>query len=65
ALLLPSSLGHRNCSEHGFIALAELELQLHIGQANDTLHSIHFILADTAVLFHTEVHHASNQSANM
>ncbi|KIK72212.1 hypothetical protein PAXRUDRAFT_181146 [Paxillus rubicundulus Ve08.2h10] len=37
ALLLPSLLGHRNCNEHGLAALADLELQLHIGQANDAL----------------------------
>ncbi|KIK73151.1 hypothetical protein PAXRUDRAFT_77333, partial [Paxillus rubicundulus Ve08.2h10] len=64
ALLLPSSLGHRNCNKHGLAALADLELQLHIGQANDTLQSICFTLADKAVLFHTKLCHASNQSAN-
>ncbi|KIK72517.1 hypothetical protein PAXRUDRAFT_180512, partial [Paxillus rubicundulus Ve08.2h10] len=64
ALLLPSSLGHENCNEHGLAALADLELQLHIGQVNDALHSIRFTLADKVVLFHTEVRHASNQSAN-
>jgi hypothetical protein len=64
ALPLPSSLGRRNCNEHGLAALADLELQLRIGQANDALHSIHFTLADKAVLFRTEVRHASNQSAN-
>ncbi|KIJ16604.1 hypothetical protein PAXINDRAFT_74872, partial [Paxillus involutus ATCC 200175] len=63
-LPLPSSLGRRNCNEHGLAALADLELQLRIGQVNDTLHSIHFTLADKAVLFRTEVRHASNQSAN-
>ncbi|KIK82080.1 hypothetical protein PAXRUDRAFT_154590, partial [Paxillus rubicundulus Ve08.2h10] len=56
--------GRRNFNRHGLAALAELEFQLHTRQANDTLHSIHFTLADKAVLFHTEVHHASNQSAN-
>ncbi|KIK79107.1 hypothetical protein PAXRUDRAFT_162178 [Paxillus rubicundulus Ve08.2h10] len=64
ALLLPSSFGCRNCNKHGLATLAELELQLHIGQVNDALHSICFTLADKVVLFHTEVHHASNQSAN-
>ncbi|KIK77258.1 hypothetical protein PAXRUDRAFT_167416 [Paxillus rubicundulus Ve08.2h10] len=64
ALPLPSSLGCRNCNKHGLAALGDLELQLHIGQANDTLQSIHFTLADKVVLFHTEVHHTSNQSAN-
>ncbi|KIK79847.1 hypothetical protein PAXRUDRAFT_160154, partial [Paxillus rubicundulus Ve08.2h10] len=37
ALPLSLSLGHRNCNEHGLAILAELELQLCIGQANDTL----------------------------
>ncbi|KIK72849.1 hypothetical protein PAXRUDRAFT_179804, partial [Paxillus rubicundulus Ve08.2h10] len=64
ALPLPSSLGHGNCNKHGLAALADLELQLHIGQANDALHSIHFALADKAVLFHIKVRHTSNQSAN-
>ncbi|KIK73360.1 hypothetical protein PAXRUDRAFT_20942 [Paxillus rubicundulus Ve08.2h10] len=64
ALPLPSWLGHRNCNKHGLDALADLELQLRIGQANDTLQSIHFTLADKAVLFCTEVCLASNQSAN-
>ncbi|KIK73044.1 hypothetical protein PAXRUDRAFT_179378 [Paxillus rubicundulus Ve08.2h10] len=64
ALPLPSLLGCRNCNEHGLAALADLELQLHIGQANDTLQSIRFTLADKVVLFRTEVRLASNQSAN-
>ncbi|KIK72871.1 hypothetical protein PAXRUDRAFT_179751, partial [Paxillus rubicundulus Ve08.2h10] len=64
ALPLPSSLGCRNCNEHGLAALADLELQLRIRQANDALQSIHFTLADQAVLFRTEVCQASNQSAN-
>ncbi|KIK92860.1 hypothetical protein PAXRUDRAFT_146425, partial [Paxillus rubicundulus Ve08.2h10] len=64
ALQLPLSLGCRTCNEHGLATLAELELQLHIIQANDALHSIHFTLADKAVLFRAEVCHASNQSAN-
>ncbi|KIK76052.1 hypothetical protein PAXRUDRAFT_171026 [Paxillus rubicundulus Ve08.2h10] len=64
ALPLPSLLGCRNCNKHGFAALAELELQLHIRQVNDTLHSICFTLVNKAVLFHTKVHHTSNQSAN-
>ncbi|KIK79614.1 hypothetical protein PAXRUDRAFT_160879 [Paxillus rubicundulus Ve08.2h10] len=64
ALPLSSSLGCRNCNEHGLAALAELELQLCIGQVNDTIHSICFTLADKAVLFHTKVCHTSNQSGN-
>ncbi|KIK82487.1 hypothetical protein PAXRUDRAFT_153734 [Paxillus rubicundulus Ve08.2h10] len=64
ALLLPSSLGHKNCNERGLAALAELVLQLHIVQANGALHSIHFTLADKVVLFCTEVCHTSNDSAN-
>ncbi|KIK81626.1 hypothetical protein PAXRUDRAFT_155665 [Paxillus rubicundulus Ve08.2h10] len=64
AIPLPSSLGRRNCNEHDLATLADLELQLHIGQVNDTLHSIHFTLVDKVVLFCTEVRHTSNQSAN-
>ncbi|KIK74153.1 hypothetical protein PAXRUDRAFT_176543, partial [Paxillus rubicundulus Ve08.2h10] len=64
ALPLPSSLSRRNCNKHGLAALADLELQLCIGQANDTLQSIRFTLADKAVLFHTKACLASNQSAN-
>ncbi|KIK82116.1 hypothetical protein PAXRUDRAFT_154499 [Paxillus rubicundulus Ve08.2h10] len=63
-LPLPLLLGHRNCNKHGLAALAELELQMCIGQANDALHSICFTLADKAVLFCTKVCHVSNQSAN-
>ncbi|KIK72398.1 hypothetical protein PAXRUDRAFT_180744, partial [Paxillus rubicundulus Ve08.2h10] len=46
ALPLPSSLGRRNCNKHGLAALADLELQLCIRQANDALHFIHFTLVD-------------------
>ncbi|KIK79536.1 hypothetical protein PAXRUDRAFT_77519, partial [Paxillus rubicundulus Ve08.2h10] len=64
ALPLPLLLGRRNCNEHGLAAVADLELPLCIGQANDTLQSIHFTLADKVVLFHNEVCQASNQPAN-
>ncbi|KIK72053.1 hypothetical protein PAXRUDRAFT_22461 [Paxillus rubicundulus Ve08.2h10] len=64
ALPLPLSLGRRNCNEHGLAALADLELQLCIGQANDALQSICYTLADKVVLFCTKVRPASNQSAN-
>ncbi|KIK78828.1 hypothetical protein PAXRUDRAFT_162956, partial [Paxillus rubicundulus Ve08.2h10] len=46
ALLLPLSLGCRNCNDHGLAASAELKFQLCIEQVNDALHSIHFTLAD-------------------
>ncbi|KIK72462.1 hypothetical protein PAXRUDRAFT_21959 [Paxillus rubicundulus Ve08.2h10] len=43
ALPLPSSLGHRNCNEHGLAALADLELQLHIVLLVVILHSVHIL----------------------
>ncbi|KIK90881.1 hypothetical protein PAXRUDRAFT_150922, partial [Paxillus rubicundulus Ve08.2h10] len=64
ALPLPLSLGHRNCKKHNLAVIADLELQLRVGQENDTLHSIHLTLADKAVVFHTKVPHISKQSAN-
>ncbi|KIK73380.1 hypothetical protein PAXRUDRAFT_178597, partial [Paxillus rubicundulus Ve08.2h10] len=51
ALPLPSLLGRRNCNEHSLATLADLELQLRIGQVNDALQSISFTLADKAILF--------------
>lgn len=64
ALPLPSKFGRDTCDEMGIGNVADEELQLRSGQANDALHAIRLTLADKAVLFRTDVRHASNQAAN-
>ena len=61
-LPLPSMLGRDKCRELGIGDLAQQELQLRTGQANDALHEIRIALADKAVLFRTDVRYASNQA---
>ncbi|KAI6100519.1 hypothetical protein F5141DRAFT_1066123 [Pisolithus sp. B1] len=46
----------------GIHQLAEMELELHIAQANDTLHGLHLALADKAVIFRGVVRSATNYS---
>ncbi|KAI6120443.1 hypothetical protein EDD16DRAFT_1518803 [Pisolithus croceorrhizus] len=50
-LPLPSNLGANRCHDIGIHRLAEMELELHIAQANDTLHGLCLALADKAVIF--------------
>ncbi|KAF8547467.1 hypothetical protein OG21DRAFT_1527140 [Imleria badia] len=59
-LPLPSMLGQSKCKQLGPEALIEQELRLRTGQANDALHEILMALAKKAVLFRTDVRHASS-----
>lgn len=59
-LPLPSMLGRSKCRDLGVERLMEQELRLRTGQANDTLHEIRLALAEKAVLFRTDVRHASS-----
>ncbi|KAI6102125.1 hypothetical protein F5141DRAFT_1065637 [Pisolithus sp. B1] len=61
-LPLPSNLGANRCHNIGIHQLAEMELELHIAQANDALHGLHLALADKAVIFRGVVRSATNYS---
>ena len=45
--------------------LIKQELKLHASQANDALHEIWLALVDKAVLFHTNIWHASSHTKTM
>ncbi|KAI6102906.1 hypothetical protein F5141DRAFT_1217477 [Pisolithus sp. B1] len=59
SLPLPSNLGADKCHNIGVHQLAEMELELHIAQANDALHGLHLALADKVVIFRGVVRSAS------
>ncbi|KIK13806.1 hypothetical protein PISMIDRAFT_118191 [Pisolithus microcarpus 441] len=59
---LPSKFGSAYCKANKFHHLAEMELELHMGQANDALHGLHLALADKAVIFRGIVRPATNYS---
>ncbi|KIO00637.1 hypothetical protein M404DRAFT_89014, partial [Pisolithus tinctorius Marx 270] len=61
-LLLPSTLGIDACQAQGLQNLAEMELKLHTGQANDALHGLCLTLADKAAVFWGVVHTAKSYS---
>ncbi|KAI6095777.1 hypothetical protein F5141DRAFT_1068086 [Pisolithus sp. B1] len=61
-LPLPSNLGADRCHDIGIHQLAEMELELHIAQANDALHGLCLALADKAVIFRGVVRSATNYS---
>ncbi|KAI6112665.1 hypothetical protein F5141DRAFT_1063058 [Pisolithus sp. B1] len=61
-LPLPSNLGADWCCDIGIHQLAEMELELHIAQANDALHGLHLAFADKAVIFRGVVRSATNYS---
>ncbi|KIK72453.1 hypothetical protein PAXRUDRAFT_21973 [Paxillus rubicundulus Ve08.2h10] len=61
-LPFPSSLGRKTCKDLGLDWLAEEELELRNGQANNCLHHLRMALAKKSVLFCTKIWHASNQS---
>ncbi|KIK72783.1 hypothetical protein PAXRUDRAFT_21586 [Paxillus rubicundulus Ve08.2h10] len=61
-LPLPLALGVQRCQHDSLEWLAEQEMQLRTGQANDTLHKLRLALADEAVLFHTDVRYSSSQA---
>ncbi|KAI6026219.1 hypothetical protein BKA83DRAFT_4585299 [Pisolithus microcarpus] len=61
-LPLPSKFGIDHCKANKFHQLAQMELELHTGQANDALHGLHLALADKAVIFRGVVRPATNYS---
>ncbi|KIK75478.1 hypothetical protein PAXRUDRAFT_18971 [Paxillus rubicundulus Ve08.2h10] len=61
-LPLPSALGVQRCRDDSLEWLAEQEMQLRMGQANDTLHELRLALADKAMLFRTNIRHSSSQA---
>jgi hypothetical protein len=58
---LPSNLGLAECTELGADDLIPLEIELRIGQANDSLESLRVHLSHKAILFRTVVQHAKSQ----
>ena len=63
-LPLPSALGQSTCDEYGIGGLADQELCLRIGQANDALHVICLALADKGILFCNDLHSAIGLATN-
>ncbi|KIO05855.1 hypothetical protein M404DRAFT_101813, partial [Pisolithus tinctorius Marx 270] len=61
-LLLPSTLGIDTCQAHGLQNLAEMELKLRTGQANDALHGLCLTLADKVAVFQGVVRTAKSYS---
>jgi hypothetical protein len=61
-LPLPSMLGSERCHEYGLNNLAEMELRLREGQANDSLRGLRIALSEKAVLFQAQVRHAHSQA---
>ncbi|KIK13176.1 hypothetical protein PISMIDRAFT_119407, partial [Pisolithus microcarpus 441] len=59
---LPSKFGSAYCKANKFHHLVEVELELHMGQANDALHGLHLALADEVVIFRGIVRPATNYS---
>ncbi|KIK73774.1 hypothetical protein PAXRUDRAFT_20507 [Paxillus rubicundulus Ve08.2h10] len=61
-LPFPSSLGRKTCKDLGMDWLAEEELELIKGQANDCLHHLRMALAKKSILFWTKLRHATSQT---
>ncbi|KAI5996974.1 hypothetical protein EDD15DRAFT_2364439 [Pisolithus albus] len=59
---LPSKFGSAYCKANKLHRLVEMELELHVGQANDALHGLRLALADKAVIFRGVVRPATNYS---
>ncbi|KAG1787299.1 uncharacterized protein HD556DRAFT_1247044, partial [Suillus plorans] len=59
---LPSNLGLEKCAALGVADIADQELTLRQGQANDALHHIRVHLADKAVIFRKTVRVAKSQA---
>ena len=57
---LPSNLSEVQCHRFGILGLWQKELKLR--EANDALHEIRLALANKAVLFRTDVRHASSHA---
>ncbi|KAI5981079.1 hypothetical protein EDD15DRAFT_2197779 [Pisolithus albus] len=61
-LPLPSKFGSAYCKAKKLHRLAQMELELRMGQANDALHGLRLALADKAVIFRGVVRPATNYS---
>ncbi|KAG1900024.1 uncharacterized protein F5891DRAFT_980638 [Suillus fuscotomentosus] len=59
---LPSNMGLEKCAALGVADIADQELMLRQGQANDALHHIRVHLADKAVIFRKTVRVAKSQA---
>ncbi|KAL6298289.1 hypothetical protein BKA93DRAFT_830835 [Sparassis latifolia] len=60
-LLLPSSLGIKQCKTVGWESIAQQELQLRVGQANDCLEDLRLLLGHKSLLFRTKFRHNKSQ----
>jgi hypothetical protein len=60
SLCLPSSLGRQQIEDHGLETLALQEIQLRIGQANDTLAALRVELGHKALLFRAKIRYTKN-----
>lgn len=58
---LPSSFGSETCAQE-LKSLAALELELRIGQANDTLGYLRLAIGQKSFLYRTKIRHASGNS---
>jgi hypothetical protein len=61
-LLMPSALGKEGCKEIGWGVMMEQELELRIGQANDSLEKLRLALGLKAVVYKTGVRPSKSQS---
>lgn len=61
-IMLPSVLGHLKCVELGHIKLAQKELKLREGQANDALHSIRMVIGEKSFRFRKQLRNATSKT---
>ena len=59
-LPLPSYMDGEYVDAHRVRGIADMELELRVGQANDVLHELRLALADKAIIFRTDIRGASN-----
>ena len=59
-LPLPSYMDGEYVDVHRVRGMADMELELRVGQANDVLHELWLALADKAIIFHTDICGALN-----
>ncbi|KAL6309233.1 hypothetical protein BKA93DRAFT_746522 [Sparassis latifolia] len=60
-LLLPSSLGIDQCKAVGWKSIAQQELHLQVGQANNCLEDLRLLLSHKSLLFQTKFRHNKSQ----
>ena len=61
ALSLPSRLGRDYISRHGLETLGKQEIELRVGQANDSLAALRVELGHKSLLFRSKVRYSKNQ----